>query len=386
MPFRVDVPPRPRRSTPDHDVRCRVLVLVTRNQRRGPESFAVVLANGLASRQMDVRLHSLAPAPSGVPHLDMAPLGRFPLSPTTLLRLRAQITRSDVVVACGSTTLPASVIAGTGVGRPIIYQNIGDPLFWAGTHGRRFRVRRMLRRVAAVAALSDGSARTLVRHFGVPQSRVRVIPNARSSAVYRPATEREKAAARADLGIPEGQPTVVMIAALSSEKRVDVAIEAVARVRKDVRLLVAGEGPQLRQLERHARDLAPGRVTFLGSRGDIPHLLAAADAVLLTSSSEGLPGVLIEAGLSGLPVVSTDVGYVRDIVIDGETGLLVPPGDVDGLALAVEAALADRERLGAAARAHCTARFDLAEVTAAWSELIEDVLALRGAGHGEPTH
>jgi glycosyltransferase involved in cell wall biosynthesis len=384
MPFRLAAPSVRGRRGPDHDGRARVLVLATRNQRRGPESFAAVLSDELAARGLDVRLHSLAPAPAGVPPLAMVPLGRSPLSPMTLLRLHHRIARSDVVVACGSTTLPASVIAGVGLDRPIIYQNIGDPLYWAGTGARRFRVTRMLRRMRAVAALSEGSASTLTGHFGLPSARVRVIPNARSGETFQPATEERRASSRASLGIPADRPVVVTIAALSREKRIDVAIESVARLHRDIHLLVVGEGPERDRLARLARDRAPGRVTFLGATDDVSRVLAAADVVLLTSSSEGLPGVLIEAGLSGLPVVSTDVGYVQDIVVPGETGFLVPEGDVAGLARGIEAALADRERLGAAARVHCLARYDLPEVTDAWVELIDDVLGQEGRADGEP--
>jgi glycosyltransferase involved in cell wall biosynthesis len=97
--------------------------------------------------------------------------------------------------------------------------------------------------------------------------------------------------------------------------------------------------------------------------------------VVLSSHTEGIPAVLIEAGLSGLPVVATDVGSVREIVVPGETGLLVPPGDDGALAAALQRALGDGHGMGTAARARCLARFDMASVAARWDRLLERLLA-----------
>lgn len=353
---------------------ARVLMLMTRNQRRGPESYATVVAEELARRGMRITLRSLAPAAPGVPPLPVRPLGTTPLAPTTLARLRSAIADSDVVIAFGSSTLPASVIAGVGVGTPIIYKNIGEPLYWASTPARRVRVRLLMRRVAAVAALTPRSRDEIQRHFGVDRSRIRVIRNARSSSVFRPATEEERRAARAALGLQGDRPAVVIVGALAPEKSVDVAIDAIARAPSQAQLVVVGDGPLRQDLERRAETRAPGRVSFLGARADIQQVLAAADIVLLTSSSEGMPGVLIEAGLSGLPVVATDVGYVGDVVVSGRTGLLVPTGAVDAVAQAIGVALEQRHHLGSAARRRCVKEFDLERVSDAWAELVNDLV------------
>jgi glycosyltransferase involved in cell wall biosynthesis len=98
--------------------------------------------------------------------------------------------------------------------------------------------------------------------------------------------------------------------------------------------------------------------------------LAAADVVVSCSRTEGMPGVLIEAGLSGRPAVATDVGGVAEIVRDGETGMLVRPGDVGGLTAALVRALAERSRLGVAARAHCLATFEIGVVADGWADLL----------------
>src|SRR5690606_22010514 len=93
----------------------------------------------------------------------------------------------------------------------------------------------------------------------------------------------------------------------------------------------------------------------------------------LSSDSEGVPGVVIEAGLSGLPVVATDVGWVRDVVVDGKTGLLVGPGRSDLLAAALRDALERRAVLGEAARKRCLAEFEMDRVARLWQGLIEQI-------------
>jgi glycosyltransferase involved in cell wall biosynthesis len=354
----------------------RVLLLITGNQRRGAESSACVLADELDRRGMRARV--LALAPSDVPNaLPVETLGPTPLAAATLWNLRREIRSVDVVLACGSRTLPASVLAGLGTGRPVVYQNIGDPLFWAGTPGRRLRVRALLRRTAAVGALTEQSASTLETHFGVPPDRIRVIRNFRSAATFLPATPAEKASARSALGLPNEGATVAIAGALSPEKRVDVAISAITAMPPGTRLVIAGDGPLRAELESQATAQAPGRVSFLGQLTDLAELLRAVDAVTLTSDSEGVPGVLIEAGLSGLPVVATDVGYVRDIVLPGRTGEVVPTGDARAVAQALKTVLADSAALGALARRHCVERFDVTTVSDSWAELLRAVVGVK---------
>ena len=98
-------------------------------------------------------------------------------------------------------------------------------------------------------------------------------------------------------------------------------------------VLIAGDGSQRAKLDAQASDLGLGArmVRFLGVRDDIPDLMAAADAFVLPSRWEGLPMVLLEAASAGLPVVATDVGGNAEVVVDQETGFLVPPDDAEAL-------------------------------------------------------
>jgi glycosyltransferase involved in cell wall biosynthesis len=350
----------------------RVLLVMTRNQRRGAEVFAVQLADALVERGLRVSACSLSPSHDA----DAPPvvvLGRTPLAPRTLLRLRAAMRAVDVVVACGSTALPAATLAGWGSRQPLIYQNIGDPMYWAGTGMRHARVRLFLSRASAVAALTERSAELLRTHFHVPAHKIRIIRNARSAREFRPPTPEERSHARRRLGVAEGVKLAVVVGSLTPEKRVDVAIRAIAQTDESVQLVIAGSGSQRSDLEMLAGAFCPGRVRFLGQTDDVRTLLWASDVLLLTSASEGVPGVLIEAGLVGRPVVASDVGFVRDVVVPGETGCLVDVDDVPATAAALGTAIADGRRMGELARDHCVRLFDFDHAADEWAELIRAV-------------
>jgi glycosyltransferase involved in cell wall biosynthesis len=125
--------------------------------------------------------------------------------------------------------------------------------------------------------------------------------------------------------------------------------------------VIAGEGPQRLELESRARELALSeRVLFLGHREDVPALLASCDFFVLPSLFEGLPLALLEAMSAGKPIVASAVGGVGEAIIDGKTGLLVPPGRPELLANSIRALMANptfAEGLGSAARDRAAERF-----------------------------
>lgn len=351
-----------------------VLHVLTSDQRRGAETFGVTLSQSLAGLGWRSDVVALTSATADGLQVDV--LGPHVRAGTTFRRLRRRARGYDVVVAHGSSTLPACALSLVGTGPPFVYVNIGDPLFWASTPSRRLRVRILLRRAAAVAAIAEGAGAILVSRFGVERERLTVLPNARSGDDFRPATALERRCARQRLGLTAGQSVLVSLGALSPEKRVDVAIRAVAAV-PGVQLLVAGEGALRPQLERLAEQVAPGQVLFLGAVARPSDVLRAADGLLLTSDSEGVPGVLIEAGLSGLAALTTDVGWVREVVQDGRTGVVVPPDDVGATADGLRRLLSRREQMGAAARASCLQRFHLPVVVGRWDSLLRDLVLAR---------
>jgi glycosyltransferase involved in cell wall biosynthesis len=175
-------------------------------------------------------------------------------------------------------------------------------------------------------------------------------------------------------------PRIVTVGRLAAPKDPLTLIRALPALEpRPYSLAFIGDGRERGAVEQELRASGVGhRVTLLGDRRDVPELLAAADVFVLSSRSEGAPLSILEAMAAGLPVVASDVGGVGELVVDGETGLIVPPGDPARLAQALARMLEDgalRERLGAAGRARARERFDLAALRAAHLDLYERALA-----------
>jgi glycosyltransferase involved in cell wall biosynthesis len=171
-------------------------------------------------------------------------------------------------------------------------------------------------------------------------------------------------------------PLVVDVARLASQKEHGTLLRAIALVRRrhaDTRLVLVGDGELRRDLELLAGDLGLGdAVLFAGERDDVPDILASCDVFAHPASFEGFCLAVVEAQAAGVPVVATPVGGVRETVVDGVTGLLVPVGDVDALAAAIGRLLDDRalgQRLAADARRQAGERY-------ADTRMIEETLRL----------
>ena len=152
------------------------------------------------------------------------------------------------------------------------------------------------------------------------------------------------------------------------------AMRIVCQTAPDTRLLIAGEGPLRPSLEAaiHTAGLTPN-ISLLGLRDDVPALMQAADAFVLSSAWEGLPMVLLEAAASSLPIVATDVGGSRDVVVDGRTGLLTgarqPAGLAGQMSRLMHLPADERGTMGAQAREHVEAGFDLERIADRWETL-----------------
>ena len=353
----------------------RILQAISDTDRRGAQMFAVYLGDALAERGHVVSTVALAPGTMPAT-LDLPVLASNAIDRRALRALRRQMTESDVTIAHGSSTLPACSIAGLGPGRPFVYRQISDPEVWSATPLRRLRSRLALSRASHVVALSNHNRAQLERHLGLEPRRGTVIPNAVPAALFTPAGASGRERARQALGLAD-VPTVLFVGTLSWEKAPAVAVEAIGLL-ADAHLVVAGDGPERADLELLAKRVAPRRVTFVGTVADTAGLYAAADLLLLTSRTEATPGVLIEAGMAGRPVVAARVGAVPEIVDDEVTGLLVDSDRPADFAAAVERLLGApdlAERLGDAARQRCQAQFEIHTVAAAWEDVLNQVVA-----------
>jgi glycosyltransferase involved in cell wall biosynthesis len=197
-------------------------------------------------------------------------------------------------------------------------------------------------------------------------------------------TALDRLAAEAPLRRAAEAPTILWMGRLTGQKRPDLALEALARVRRhlDARLWLCGAGRLGGAVERRIADLGlSGAAESLGFVDNPYSLIRQADLFLLTSDFEGLPNALIEAQGLGLPAVATRCPYGPDeIVEDGVTGRLVPPGDPEGLAAAILELLRDpgrRRRMGEAAARRVRQLFDRERLLEEWEALLEQVVAAR---------
>lgn len=354
----------------------RVLQVISDTDRRGAQVFAADLQEALVDLSHRVRTVALHPGSSSA-RLDVPALGPSRRSLAGWRKLRAECRRMDVVVAHGSSTLVACASAMLGMTVPLVYRQISDPLFWAGTPMRRARVALYLRRVQKVVALSEDLAETVRAHYRLPVDRVVVIPNAVPAASFRPPSPEERVHARAALGLPGDAEVALYVGALANEKGVRDAVVAVVEV-PGLHLLMVGQGPERVALSALGARAAPGRVHLPGPSEDVLTAYWASDVFLFpTRGGDSMPAAVIEAGLCGLPVVTTDVGAIDEIVVDGETGVILPPG-VLGPAIAgvVERLVGDagtRRRMGAAAAIRCASRFTISRVAPSWARLLAEV-------------
>ncbi|AFY69750.1 glycosyl transferase group 1 [Thalassoporum mexicanum PCC 7367] len=215
----------------------------------------------------------------------------------------------------------------------------------------------------------------------VPAHKVRYLPNSVNVERFNAQPEaRQKL--RTELSL-EGMFVWIAVGRLTRQKNYPNllhAFAAVAQNNPNACLLIAGGGELEAQIMELIESLGLGdRVRLLGNCSDMPDLFNAADAMVMASDWEGMPLVLLEAAASGLPIVATDVGGNGEVVIDGENGWLVPPGDTEALAVAMQKNMqlpdAARSQMGAIGRQHVLENFSLPAVAKRWQALYQELYA-----------
>ena len=361
-------------------MRMRVLQVVQAPQRRGAEVFAAQLSEELRRLGQEVSTVYLYPH-EGPGALELAagdrmlggradhPLARVPgFHPGLLRRLRRVISElePDVIQLNGARTVKygAFCAARRPAGSKLVYRNIGSPKRWVRGRLRRWFYRRLvIPRMSGIVAVSRSTRDELAEFYDltVPMA---VIPNGVAADDGQVARSRYETRARTDT--PEDAPVLLYVGSFSAEKRLECWLRVARSVHDELPGLVlwlVGDGPERPRIEQRAAALGlRGAVRLLGARDDVADYLRAADLFLLTSDSKGMPAVVLEAGLRGLPVVAFRVGGLEECVLEGETGRLIDPGDETACSGAVSSLLRDpesRSRMAAAARAWCRERFSI---------------------------
>jgi glycosyltransferase involved in cell wall biosynthesis len=208
--------------------------------------------------------------------------------------------------------------------------------------------------------------------LGVAEARLVFVPNGRDPDEFRPDVD----------AAPRPETVLTFVGALNAQKRPDRFVDVVSALRArglGLRAQAVGDGPLRASLEPSA---AAAGVELLGARGNVAEILRGTDVMVFPSlpRGEGMPGVLIEAGLSGVPVVATAAPGVSTIVADGETGMVVAVDDLDAMVEATAGLITDpvrRHAMGQAARRRCVERFSMQTVSDGWRAALLPLLAGR---------
>jgi glycosyltransferase involved in cell wall biosynthesis len=232
-----------------------------------------------------------------------------------------------------------------------------------------------------VITVSDFIRDEALRH-GVPPERVTTIRN--TMRPFAPAAADARPAVRAELGIAADTPLIGIVARVDPGKGHEDTIAAFARVaaaHPAARLLIVGDGTMRTSLEAMAAATGLGdRIQFTGRRPDVPRVLSALDIFIHPSRQDPCPLGVLEAAAAGLPVVAFAEGGIREIVADGETGLLSPPEDVDALAASLQRLLSEPElaqRMGRAGRERIATQFRPEAAGEAFSAVLRQVAGTR---------
>jgi len=335
--------------------------------------FEVALC-GLKSREPG----SAALEAQGIP---LTYLRRGPFDPRILTDLLRLIRRQGarIIHVHGYAAADFGRVAARLTGASLVlHEHFADPHMPAY---QGFADRLLARLTDRAIAVSASTADFLVRKRHVPADRVRVIFNGAPLREFGQPDPGASRALRAALGLPPDALVIGSIGRLNAQKAHRHLLTAAARVlAKDARarLLIVGDGDLMAALQAQASTLGIAeRVVFAGHRSDIPAVLAAIDVLCISSTYEGTPLVLFEAMAAGRPIVSTAVDGCREVLVEGITGLLVPPQDDDALAAALERVLANdalRRTLGDGAR-QASLRYDIASCVAQIETVYDELAA-----------
>jgi glycosyltransferase involved in cell wall biosynthesis len=236
----------------------------------------------------------------------------------------------------------------------VITVGAGDKMFWGRLAAKRVgvpavlsalhstgwpdgvgRLNRLLTPITdGFIAVADSHGAHMVANERFPAEKVFVIPNGVDTERFAPVPDA--ASLRREINIRPTDPVVTIVAALRPEKNHELFLEVAERITAELheaKFIIVGDGPRREPLEQYAAQLGvTDSVRFLGTRTDVARILSTSDLFALTSHNEANPVSILEAMSVGKPIVATNVGSIREVVTDGRTGFLVPPGDATAFA------------------------------------------------------
>ena len=296
----------------------------------------------------------------------------------SLLRLYRliKIKKPDIL----HTQLFASDIAGRIIGRlagvPVIITSIRN--IYYGSSLRDLMIKFTEKHADKTTIVSSISAQRLIKNKIIPENKLIVLHNGIDpECFYSGVSLENKVYIREKYGLPKGVFLFLAVGSLTPQKGYPYLFEAVKSLKGNsfnFHLAIAGDGKLRTNLASHVNEMGlTSNVTFLGRIDNVPELMATADVLILSSLWEGLPGVVLEAMASELPVVATAVGGTPEIVIDGVTGILVPPGNHQQLAKAIYNIMQktdqERKEMGKVGRQRIEEQFHVDKMVKAYEAL-----------------
>ncbi|GAA2168115.1 hypothetical protein GCM10009826_46720 [Humibacillus xanthopallidus] len=355
------------------DNRTTVLHVLPSDLDRGAQVYAGRLRDALKGDPSQRHLAaSLFEAPEAALRADVrlhvrsGPMRRAGLDPQAVTRLRRAVrkNRVNVIVAHGGESLKYAIAAA---GRtPTIYYKVGLSSNELARGYRKWLYRFLAARATRVVGVSEAIVQQANNLLRIPRGKLTLIPNGRDPSTYSPPPAEAGNIDRA---------LVLFVGHLEPGKRPGLFLDVIEVLRSrnvEFGAAIVGDGPLRHSLGARAAALG---VNLMGVRTDVPQLLRQASLLAMTSDlgTEGMPGVLIEAGLSGLPVVSTAAAGVADIVDDGVTGFVITTDRPEDIADRIEELLADGRRhrdMGTQARLRCERLFSIDATANLWWSLV----------------
>lgn len=369
----------------------KVILLITGLNYGGAETQLINLATRLKKHGWDVRVVSMLPPQAFTEELEAAGIPFATLKmrrgvpdPRAVIRL-VKILRQWRPHIVHSHMVHANLLARI----TRIFYNVPVVISTAHNINEGGRWREIAYRLTDfLADLTTNVSRAAVNRYiqvgAAPKNKIIFVPNGIDTNRYR-FNQSERLRLRDELRVAE---KFVWLAVGRFEEAKDYpnmmqALKKVISERSDVVLLIAGQGTLFEDIKGMAHSFGLDKnVEFLCVRRDIPELMSAADAYVMSSAWEGLPMVLLEAAACELPVVATDVGGNSEIVIHGSNGYIVPPRDPEALAAAMLKMMSlsedERKAMGRAGRAHIEANYSLDRVVDQWERLYRDLLRKKG--------
>lgn len=369
----------------------RVVLLIPTLDRSGAEKQFTLLATGLPREEFDVHVICLTRggpyeeqlAEAGIPVTILGKRGKA--DPFCLLKLR-KLLRKLAPDVLHTWLFAANAYGRLAIGRKnrprvVVSERCVDS--WKA--GWQLWLDRRLASKTDVLVGNSESVRQFYHEVGIPAEKLRVIPN--GVALPERPSSMELAERRqrllAECNWPDDAWIVGSIGRLAPQKRVGdliFAVETLRQIRPNLRLLIVGDGPERARLETFAQAVhVSSHVHFAGHRGDVADIQPLLQAVCLPSDFEGQSNSLMESMAVGCPCIASDIPPNRELIVHGESGLLVPPGDMVGLMQQMRVLMDDPElasRLGAAARQRMRDHFAIPDMVNRFAALYRELRSL----------